>query len=126
MKMIKQILLASLVMFLSNMANADSVKVVKADFKLTGVETWTVSVTLSHADTGWAHYADNWQVVDADGNVLGDRVLHHPHVNEQPFTRSLSGVKIPSDIKKVYIRAHDNKHGWSAERLEINLASQGK
>ena len=44
-----------------------------------------------HPDTGWDDYADGWRVLDMDGNELGMRVLHHPHVDEQPFTRSLSG-----------------------------------
>jgi len=47
-------------------------------------------VTLSHADTGWEDYADGWRVELEDGTVLGTRVLGHPHVNEQPFTRSAS------------------------------------
>lgn len=68
-------------------------------------------VTVSHADSGWKHYADRWDVLDADGNVLGQRVLLHPHVNEQPFTRSLGGVAIPAGINEVYIQAHDSVHG---------------
>ena len=47
------------------------------------------AVTLRHADKSWDHYANFWQVQSEDGKVLGKRVLHHPHVNEQPFTRSL-------------------------------------
>ena len=66
---------------------------------------WSFSVTLRHDDTGWDDYADGWRIEDADGNILGTRVLHHPHVNEQPFTRSLSGVDVPEELKQVYIRA---------------------
>ena len=29
--------------------------------------SWTISVTLSHADTGWEHYADGWRVLDENG-----------------------------------------------------------
>ena len=61
--------------------------------------TCTFSVTLEHADEGWSHYADQWEVLSLDGNLLGKRVLHHPHENEQPFTRSLSGVAIPPEIE---------------------------
>jgi hypothetical protein len=60
-------------------------------------------------------------VVDDKGNVLGDRVLYHPHVTEQPFTRGLSSVKIPQGVTTVYIEAHDKVHGWTPDRLNINL-----
>lgn len=83
--------------------------------------SWTVSVTLQHADTGWDHYADGWRVVTADGKVLGHRTLYHPHENEQPFTRSLSGIKIPVEVNTVFVEAHDKVHGWNKERLEVNL-----
>lgn len=79
------------------------------------------SVTLSHPDTGWDHYADGWEVLDAQGNSLGLRVLAHPHVNEQPFTRSLGGVAIPDGATVVYVRARDNVDGWSDELFEVQL-----
>ncbi|GMG85270.1 hypothetical protein LNKW23_44880 [Paralimibaculum aggregatum] len=84
-------------------------------------ETWRFDVTLQHADTGWEHYADAWRVVGPDGTVYGTRTLHHPHVEEQPFTRSLSGVAIPAGVGEVAIEARDSVHGWSAERLPITL-----
>ena len=73
---------------------------------------YTVSVTLQHGDTGWDDYADGWRVEAADGTVLGTRTLFHPHVKEQPFTRSLGGVAIPEDLSQVYIRASTNAEGW--------------
>jgi hypothetical protein len=73
--------------------------------------TWRFDVTLKHADAGWDHYADGWGVYLSDGAELGYRILTHPHVNEQPFTRSLSGVKIPKGTKSVIIRPHDKVHG---------------
>lgn len=81
-------------------------------------------VTLQHADTGWDHYANQWDVVAPDGSVLGSRVLYHPHVNEQPFTRSLSGVKIPADIKQVTIRAKDSVHGYGGMEKQVDLPSR--
>lgn len=72
-----------------------------------------LSVTLSHPDTGWDHYADAWEVLDMEGNSLGTRELAHPHVTEQPFTRSLN-VTLPGAAPwQVQIRARDNVHGWS-------------
>ncbi|MEM0976632.1 MAG: hypothetical protein AAGJ34_03760 [Pseudomonadota bacterium] len=67
-------------------------------------------VTLSHGDTGWDHYADGWGVYSPDGTELGYRTLFHPHVNEQPFTRSLT-ITLPEGITEVLIRPRDNVHG---------------
>ena len=75
-------------------AYANEVKILAADFRKVSGNNWAVSVTLKHGDTGWDHYADNWRVVDSEGNVLGDRVLYHPHEDEQPFTRGLSSVSM--------------------------------
>ena len=91
------------------------------DVKVECHSSCTFSVTLLHADTGWDHYANQWDVVTLDGVVLGTRVLYHPHVNEQPFTRSLSGVKIPAGIRSVKIRAKDSVHGYSAEEYTVQL-----
>lgn len=74
-------------------------------------------VTVKHADTGWKHYANKWEVVAPDGKVLGTRVLLHPHENEQPFTRSLGGVRIAGDIKQVTVRAYDSKHGIGGKQM---------
>jgi predicted nucleotidyltransferase len=92
------------------------VKVEKQAYNRYGFE-----VTLKHEDTGWDHYADSWEVVGPDGHVYGRRVLHHPHVNEQPFTRSLGGVEIPDGVTQVRIRAHDNVHGWSHVEKTVEL-----
>lgn len=84
--------------------------------------TWRVSVTLAHPDTGWDHYADGWEVLHPDGTRLGYRELHHPHVEEQPFTRSLSGVEIPEGVGRVLIRARCSVDGWSEETLSVDLS----
>ena len=83
--------------------------------------TWRFDVTISHPDTGWDHYADGWRVLDMDGNELGMRVLYHPHVDEQPFTRSLSGVRIPEGTKSVQIQARDKPGGWNEDSITFQL-----
>ncbi len=80
-----------------------------------------VEVTLSHPDTGWDHYADGWEVLDADGNSLGVRTLFHPHIAEQPFTRSLSGVQIPDGAEVIFVRARCNVDGWADDLYEVRL-----
>ncbi len=53
--------------------------------------------------------------------MLGTRILHHPHVEEQPFTRSLGGVSVPVGVTSVWIEARDSVHGWNAEKFEVGL-----
>ena len=85
-------------------------------------DNWTFAVTLRHADTGWDHYADGWEVRTIAGESLGTRELLHPHETEQPFTRALSGVKISKDIGTVVVRAHCSVDGWVGAPFELTLA----
>jgi len=101
-------------------ALADAPVVEDASARQSG-DSWTISVTLSHPDTGWEHYADGWQVLAPDSTELGFRLLAHPHVNEQPFTRSLSGVKIPDGITSVLIRPRCLVDGLNAETYRLEL-----
>ena len=101
-------------------AFADDATIENATARASG-DAWTFSVTLRHADTGWDDYADGWRVVLEDGTEIGLRVLHHPHVDEQPFTRSLGGVAIPDGVDTVFIEARTNTDGWGKARLAVSL-----
>ena len=92
---------------------------VKASSGING--TWSFSVTVRHDDEGWDHYADRWAVLGPGEKILGTRVLMHPHVGEQPFTRSLAGVEIPEGLSTVVVRAHDSVHGYGGEEVEVEL-----
>lgn len=82
-------------------------------------ETYRFEVTVYHADTGWEHYADAWDIVGPDGTVIDTRILAHPHVDEQPFRRSLTGVTIPPGVTEVTIRARDSEHGYGGRALTV-------
>lgn len=107
-------------LLLSGLASAGEADVVGVEVARSGA-TWSFEVTVRHADAGWDHYADKWDVVAPDGSVLATRTLHHPHVNEQPFTRSLGGVEIPDGIEAVILRAHDSVHGYGGEEVRVVL-----
>ncbi|MBN1200631.1 MAG: hypothetical protein JXJ20_02125 [Anaerolineae bacterium] len=94
----------------------------------TSEQTWTFYVTVQHPDTGWDDYADGWDVVLPDGSAIRPepddpftRVLLHPHVNEQPFTRSQSGIIIPADVTYVIVRAHDIVDGYGGSEIVVDL-----
>ena len=89
--------------------------------KQTGENTFYFSVTVRHNDEGWDHYANKWEVIAPDGRVLETRIPHHPHVNEQPFTRSLSGVNIPDTIDTVTLRAHDSVHQYGGKTVTVQV-----
>lgn len=106
---------------LNGLTLAGEVEIVNVDVSC--AKDCRFSVTLRHADQGWDHYANQWDVVTLDGKLLKSRVLIHPHVNEQPFTRSLSGVSIPPGTKAVKIRARDLVHGYSSQEYFVDLSS---
>lgn len=96
----------------------------------TGEATWTFHVTVAHPDTGWEDYADGWDVVLPDGTVVKPnpddpftRLLLHPHENEQPFTRSQSGIAIPAGVTQVTVRAHDLVDGFGGQTVTVDLTS---
>jgi hypothetical protein len=83
--------------------------------------TYRFAVTVRHADAGWNHYADKWDVVAPDGTVLATRVLVHPHEDEQPFTRDQGGVRVPAGVRSVVVRAHDKVHGYGTKTATVDL-----
>ena len=76
---------------------------------------------MKHDDEGWNHYANRWEVLSPDGGVLATRVLAHPHDQEQPFTRSLTNVKVPGDLSEVVVRAHDLIHEYGGKEMVVQI-----
>lgn len=108
-------------LLISLSAYAGQADVVDVRVENEGDGYYSFFVSVRHDDQGWDHYADKWEIVAPDGKVLGTRVLAHPHVNEQPFTRHLSRVRISSDIKQVIVRAHDSMHGSGGAAKRVVL-----
>ena len=102
-------------------ASAAEAKVVGAEARPEGGGTWRFSATVAHPDTGWDHYADAWRVESPEGETLGVRELLHPHVDEQPFTRSLGGVVVPEGTETVRLRARDSLDGWAETAFDLAL-----
>lgn len=113
----KSILAIFLSLFITSGIFADQPEVLNVTMKSQGNNQYQFDVTLQHSDSGWEHYADKWEILDTEGNILATRVLYHPHVNEQPFTRSLS-TTLPDNQKNVVIRGHDKVHKYGAEVIK--------
>lgn len=117
---LKALTLGAIIMAPVSGAVAGEVEIVKVKAEKQRAD-WVFHVTLKHGDTGWEHYADAWRIVTESGKELGKRTLFHPHVDEQPFTRSLANVDIPPNVNTVYVEAHDKVHGWSKKRYTVKL-----
>ncbi len=102
-------------------AHADKARVLKAIATANVGGSYSFSVTIAHADSGWKHYADKFEILAADGKVLGTRILIHPHVDEQPFTRGLGNVQIPAGLTEVIVRASDNVHKEGKVTVTVKL-----
>lgn len=113
-------LMAGLILF-PVAAFAGEADVLEADVDCNSDSVCNFSVSVLHADTGWEHYADKWEILDDDGNVIAVRELAHPHVQEQPFTRSLGNVSVPDGLTQVTIRAHDSVDGYGGKELVVEL-----
>ncbi|MBN7776829.1 hypothetical protein JYP49_06150 [Nitratireductor aquimarinus] len=105
----------------SSPVNAGEADVVAVEIIADGDGTHRFDVTVEHGDEGWEHYADRWDVLDDAGRVIASRTLLHPHVNEQPFTRSLSGVALPGGLDHVTVRAHDTVHGLGGRIMRVAI-----
>ena len=78
---------------------------------VSGIDSnYTFSVTISSPDTGCDQYADWWEVISEDGDLIYRRILGHSHVGG-PFTRSGGPVQITANTV-VWIRAHMNNTGY--------------
>lgn len=111
--------LFSFLLFFAAPAAAGEADVLEVEILSSGGNTWSFTVTVEHADEGWDHYADAFEIVSPDGEVLAVRTLYHPHVNEQPFTRSLDNVTVPYGIDEVIMRAHDSVHGYGGKEVRV-------
>jgi len=81
---------------------------------LSGEESnYTFNVTISSPDTGCDQYADWWEVITQDGELVYRRILGHSHVDEQPFTRSGGTIEI-SSLDSIFVRAHMNNLGYGS------------
>ena len=81
-------------------------------------DSYTFAVTVKSPDTGCDRYADWWEVITPEGELIYRRVLLHSHVDEQPFTRTGGTVAVKPE-QEVVVRVHMSPDGYSS------LAQQG-
>lgn len=101
---LKMAVVIGLSMFVGT-AHAGEADVIKAIIKKNADGTYRIDATVKSRDRGWDYYADRIEAVTRDGKILGTRILVHPHEDEQPFTRELDQLKIPTGVKEIVVRA---------------------
>ena len=102
-------------------ASAGEADVIDVKVRRSAAGVYDFDVTVRSVDKGWEYFADAFEVLAPDGKVLGRRVLLHPHETEQPFTRDLYGVRIPSGIERVTVRARHKPKGYDGKTLSVAL-----
>ena len=84
--------------------------------------THTFNVTIESDETGCDRYANWWEVIDEDNNLLYRRILAHSHVNEQPFTRS-GGPVTAEPQQTLIVRSHMHPTGYSTQAAKGSIES---
>jgi hypothetical protein len=102
-------------------AHSGEANVLKAHVECASARVCRFDVTVEHADDGWDHYANRWEIRDAEGQRIAIRTLAHPHDHEQAFTRSLEDVDIPEGLTEVSIRARDSRHGHGGTEVVVKI-----
>ena len=85
-------------------------------------ENYTFKVTISSPDTGCDQYADFWEIVSEEGDLIYRRILLHSHVSEQPFTRTGGPVAIAAD-QVIWIRAHMSNSGYGGITMKGSVSA---
>jgi len=79
------------------------------------------SVTVHSPDVDCDQYADWWEVLSEDGQLIFRRILMHSHADEQPFTRGGGPVPVQADTV-VIVRAHLNTVGYGGAAMRGSVA----
>jgi len=116
-----RLLILALLALANPLALAGEADVVDVDVSCDDESICRFDVTVLHEDEGWEHFANRWEILSPDGEILATRVLAHPHVDEQPFTRSMANIEIPGDLHEVVVRAHDLVHEYGGKEVVVKM-----
>lgn len=84
-------------------------------------QTIDLRVTIRSADKGPEHFCDRFEILDPEGRVLHVERIAQPHVNEQPFSVSLTNLRLPEGLERVTFRARMRPDGASGTQRDVKL-----
>ncbi|MEO1093544.1 MAG: hypothetical protein AAFX01_01425 [Cyanobacteria bacterium J06638_28] len=84
-------------------------------------DAYTFAVTVQSTETGCDQYANWWEVVTPEGELIYRRILVHSHVDEQPFRRTGGPVIIQPETA-VIVRAHMDPQGYGTQAMQGSVA----
>lgn len=83
--------------------------------------TYRLAVTISSPYDSAERYASGWRVIDPAGETLAEHRLAHDHADEQPFTRTQTGLEIPGNIEQVTIEGRDLTNGYGGGTVQLDV-----
>ena len=95
--------------------------VLAATLSAQGGDVYALEVTMSSQYDTADRYADGWRVLDADGTEIGTMQLTHDHANEQPFTRTQSGLQVPEGVEEITVEGHDQDNGYGGATVTLSV-----
>jgi hypothetical protein len=95
--------------------------IVDVEITTAGEQTFDLAVTVSSPYDTPDRYADGWRVLTPDGTELATHTLMHDHADEQPFTRTQSGVEIPADVERVTVEGRDQRFGFGGATVTVDV-----
>jgi len=104
---------------LEDFGTFDRAHVLGVRYRRTGENTYSMGATVRHADT----QEDYASVIRFEGEGVenGTRDLLHPHVNEQPFTRSKDGVVARGEVR---VTADDTVGEGGGSAIVLDFGSE--
>lgn len=105
----------------SNLASAGKADVVKVTYHKLSSGNYNFHVSIQHDDSGWDHYANRWEILDLQGNILAVRDLRHPQLDKDTYQKTKNNIEIPEGIRTVQVRAHDIMHGYGGHVMTVEL-----
>lgn len=87
---------------------------------------YTVYVTIRSDETGCDRYADWWEVLTPEGELVYRRILDHSHPDDQPFERFGGPVAIEAS-EEVVVRGHlhsdrEGEGGYVGQAMRGSIA----
>lgn len=82
----------------------------------------TFSVGLLSPDVDCDQYADWWELLSVDGSLVYRRILNHSHVDEQPFVRSSTPIKLASNTPLI-VRGHMHPVGYGGRMFTGTISA---